>query len=366
MTLLIDGHEDLAYNMLTFDRDYRRSTYETRRREVGTPHPINNNGDALIGWPELQRGQVGMILSSLFVFERKFDPIGFENQAYDTLDEAYRLTSAQLDLYERLCDESPDQFKMICNRGELENHLRQWLVEPVNFPERTHPVGLVLTIEGAEGISGRAELEEWWQRGVRIITPAWAGTRYCGATKKQGKFTPEGLELLESMAELGYTLDIAHMSDESVPQALDIYDGTIIASHANARALLKADPSQRQLPDNELRRFFERDGVIGAMPFNRFLLHGWLNTDPRELVTLSMFIDQIDHICQIAGDARHVAIGTDYDGGFGWPAVPLEIDTIADLQKISALLSERGYSQADIDAIYYGNWQRKLQEGLPE
>lgn len=365
MTLLIDAHQDIAYNTLTFERDYRHSAYETRRREIDTPHPKNNNGDSLIGWPEFQRGQVGLIFASLFVMERKYDPVGYENQVYDTRGEASRLTSTQIDLYEKLCDETPNMFRLIRSRRDLNDHLAEWKEKPADYPERTHPVGLVIMVEGAEGITGQAELEEWWQRGVRIIAPDYAGTRFCGGTKQPGKFTKEGFKFLESMAESGYTLDIAHMSDESVLQALDVYDGPIITSHANARALLTDDPAQRHLPDNELRRLFERDGVIGTMPFNRFLLRGWLNTDPRELVTLPMYINQIDHICQVAGDARHVGIGSDYDGGFGWPAVPLEIDTIADLQKIGPLLSERGYSPEDIAAIFHGNWLRKLEEGLP-
>jgi membrane dipeptidase len=221
-------------------------------------------------------------------------------------------------------------------------------------------------MEGAEGISAPGELEEWRQYGLRIIAPVWAGTRYCGGTKIPGRFTSEGFQLLESMAELGYTLDIAHMSEESVDQALDVYPGEIIASHANARALLKEDPSGRHLTDRTLRRLFERDGVVGVMPYNRSLLPGWKDTDPREWVTLSMLIAHIDHVCQLAGDARHVGVGSDFDGGFGWPAVPLEIDTIADIQKIAPLLAERGYSETDIAAIFHGNWLRKLEQSLPE
>jgi membrane dipeptidase len=81
-------------------------------------------------------------------------------------------------------------------------------------------------------------------------------------------------------------------------------------------------------------------------------------------------VDHIDTICQLAGNCRHAAIGTDLDGGFGREQSPHDLDTIADLQKIPSLLSQRGYSEADIAAIMYGNWLRLLQtawqSNLPE
>jgi len=364
MPLLIDGHADLAYSMLTFRRDYRRSALDIRRSEVGTPHP-QNNGDALLGWPEYQQGQVGLVIASLYVIPQRDHKTTFDTQVYQTLEEAFRLTRQQYELYLRLCDENPEQLQLVRNKDDLRRILSIWRSEPAVYPDRTHPVGLVMMMEGAEGVSGQSELEEWWQLGLRIIAPVWAGGRYCGGTLVPGRFTKEGFQLLDTMVEIGYTLDIAHMSEESILQALDIYSGNIIASHANVRALLEDDPSERHLTDEALRRLISRDGVIGVMPYNRFLRHGWKNSDPREQVVLSMLIDHIDHVCQIAGDARHVGIGSDFDGGFGWPAVPLEIDTIADLQKIGPFLAERGYNNEDIDAIFHGNWLRKLEQGLP-
>ena len=73
-------------------------------------------------------------------------------------------------------------------------------------------------------------------------------------------------------------------------------------------------------------------------------------------------IDHIDHVCQLAGNAKHAAIGTDLDGGYGREQCPHDLDTIADLQKIPPLLEQRGYSQADIEGIMYGNWVRFLRE----
>jgi len=77
---------------------------------------------------------------------------------------------------------------------------------------------------------------------------------------------------------------------------------------------------------------------------------------------MAKVVDQIDHICQLAGNYRHVAIGTDLDGGYGREQTPCDLDTIADLQKLSPLLAERGYSSEDIAAILHGNWGRFLHE----
>src|SRR4030065_55371 len=114
--LIVDAHEDLAWNILTFGRDYTHSVAET----------------------------------------------------------------SQLDAYHRLVDEHPDLFRLVLTRSDLEAVLDHW--QRPDTPE--HPVGLVVLMENAEGVRPPAELEEWWVRGVRIIGPAWAGTRLCGGTRQ--------------------------------------------------------------------------------------------------------------------------------------------------------------------------------------
>jgi membrane dipeptidase len=73
-------------------------------------------------------------------------------------------------------------------------------------------------------------------------------------------------------------------------------------------------------------------------------------------------VDHIDHVCQLAGNARHSGVGTDLDGGFGREQSPQDLDTIADLQRLPDLLSRRGYSPQDIELILHGNWIRFLLE----
>jgi membrane dipeptidase len=168
------------------------------------------------------------------------------------------------------------------------------------------------------------------------------------------------------MSSFGFGLDISHMDARAALQAIDRYPGVILASHANAASLLRGLDTNRHLPDAVIRGLIERDGVIGVVPYNEFLLAGWKPSDGRHPVTLQHVAAQIDYICQMAGDARHVGIGSDFDGGFGVQSTPADVDTIADLHRLAPLLTEKGYLDSDIADILGGNWLAKLNQFLPE
>ncbi len=360
-TIIVDAHQDLAWNMLTFGRNYARSAVETRRFEKGT-EAQTHNGDTLLGWADYQQGNVAIVFSTLFATPVRRQLGEWDTQSYRDEAEAHQRYSAQLDAYHRLVDEHPDKFRLLQTQSDLIETISQWENRITENP----PVGLVVLMENAEGIRSVGELEMWWQRGVRIIGPAWAGTRFCGGTGEPGPLTKEGHQLLEGMVGYGFVLDISHMDEKSTLQSLDIYPGTIIASHANASALLKGAESNRFLSDRVIEGLIERDAVIGVIPYNRFLVPGWTAKDGRQAVNLDHIIAQIDHICQIAGNAHHVGIGSDFDGGFGLQSVPAEIDTVADLQKLIPQLAQKGYTEEDIAIIMGQNWLKILKENLPE
>jgi membrane dipeptidase len=382
--LIVDAHEDLAWNMITYGRDYTRPASESRLLEAGGETPARN-GDTLLGWPDYQQGQVAVIFATLFAAPAHRRENSQETQVYASAEEAHRLYQAQLDQYHRLADEHPDHFRLVETLGDLEAVLTAWQNSPErpassegDEPDRRRdegeasdephgaPVGLVMLMEGAEGVRSPAELEEWYARGLRLIGPAWAGTRFCGGTREPGPLTEEGYALLEGMAEFGFILDLSHMDEKAALQALDSYPGAIVASHANALALLKGSTSNRHLSDRVLRGLLDRNGMTGIVAYNRFLQAGWKRGDRRDLVNLQQVAAQIDYVCQMAGDARHVGLGSDFDGGFGWQSVPAEINTIADLQKLVPLLEEMGYAQADIGQILGENWIARLRAALPE
>lgn len=374
MTLIIDAHEDIASNAFCYQRDYTRSAAETRKNDVLHPMYEKRRMVTTLGYPEYQNGQVALIFSTLFINHAEFREDDWDVTTYNTPAEAHRLWLRQFDFYERLCGEHPDKFRPVRNRRELQETLAPWQAAPAQHPTVTHPTGLLLLLEGAEGLRSLDDLHEYWERGLRLLGPVWSGGRWCGGnvtfpfTQKatSGGFTRDGYRLLEVMHEIGYTLDIAHMNDQSAADALEHYQGTVIASHALCRALIKGAVTERHLSDDNLRRLIERDGVLGVLPYNSFIKPGWTVGQNRAEVTLADLTHHIDHVCQLAGDALHVGLGTDFDGGFGYPAIPEELDTIADLQKLTGVLGERGYSAQDIENIMGGNWRRILEKALPE
>ena len=148
-------------------------------------------------------------------------------------------------------------------------------------------------------------------------------------------------------------LDVTHLSDGCFYEALDVYGGPVLASHHNCRTLVN-DP--RQLSDDQIKRLIQRGAVIGMALDTWMMVPGWVRgkTTPAEAgATLAKMVDHIDHVCQLAGNTRHVAIGTDLDGGFGREQSPLDLDTIADLQKVPELLRS-GYDTAAIEGIMSG------------
>ncbi len=361
---IIDAHEDFAYNALNFGRDYRLSAAEIRQLEKDTPIP-SVNGQATLGFADYQRGQVALIFGTIFATHKRHAFDIYEKLVYTDFNQARRCYHQQIDYYHALVDRDHEYFSLVRSRKELAEALHPWEQKPANPPTVQHPVGIVMLMEGAEGMENPAELEEYWQAGLRIIGLVWAGGRLCGGTIEPGGFTTEGYGMLETMAALGYILDISHMNTESSLRALDMYQGAIIASHANPRSMLKNPPNERHLTDDAIRRLVERGGVMGIVPYNRFIDCEWRNDDDRSRVRLDHVAALIDHVCQLAGDAAHVALGTDFDGGFGWPAIPLEVNTIADMQKLAPVLAGHGYAETDIAAIFNGNWRRILEKNLP-
>ncbi|MCS6963955.1 membrane dipeptidase [Thermoflexus sp.] len=355
--LIVDAHEDLAWNARSFGRDYTQSAYVTREREEGTEIP-RLNGRCMLGLPEWLAGGVAVIFGTIFVMpaRRARSPL---ERVYRTPEEAYVEGMTQLDYYEHLADAHP-RFCLINTRRDLEAVLETWKAPfPDPDPRR---IGIVRLMEGADPIRRPEEVEVWYERGVRIIGLAWGATRYAGGTGEPGPLTDEGRRLLKAMQELSIILDLSHMAERSFFEALDRYEGPVIASHSNPQAVA---PGDRQLSDGMIRALADRDGVIGVVLHNGMLKKGWTRGDPKEAVTIWDAVRAIDYICQRVGDARHVGIGSDFDGGFGAESAPAEFDTVADLPKIAQALREAGFAEADIEAVMSGNWLRILRKGLP-
>jgi membrane dipeptidase len=165
-----------------------------------------------------------------------------------------------------------------------------------------------------------------------------------------------GIDLLKKIESLNIILDATHLCDDAFWQAMDHFSGAVWASHNNCRSLVNHN---RQFSDEQLKVLIERGAVIGAAFDSWMIVPNWVRGKSTPLsmdCNLDKVLRHIDHICQLAGNARHVGIGSDLDGAFGREQCPYDVETIADLQKLIPELQRHGYSDADIEGVMHGNW----------
>ena len=179
---------------------------------------------------------------------------------------------------------------------------------------------------------------------------------------RTGGLPSQGKDLVKKLDDLGIILDVTHLNDDCFFDALDLYEGTVWASHSNCRSLVD---DVRQFSDEQIKLLIERGAVLGAVFDAWMMIPGWVrgtSTPESTGVKIAHIADHIDHICQLAGNAKHCGIGSDLDGGFGREQSPGDLDTIADLQSLEDILADRGYSDEDIAGIFHGNFLRRLRE----
>lgn len=350
--IILDAHQDIAMNVVLGGRDYRTSALVHRRTEGKKAKTA-----AMVGLPDSMLGRVAIIFSTLFALPQTSKSVVATSRGYTDAKGAYEQALTQMDYYQRLADET-DRVRLIREKSDLAAVLNTW-EEGTEITDRVQ--GLVVLMEGADPIIEPKQFEEWYERGVRLVGPAWRATRYSAGTGAPGGLTDLGKELLEVLADFNVMLDLSHLAEEAVYEVLDRYEGVIVATHTNPR---KFRDSDRHFSDDMIRKTAERDGVIGVVLFNSFLSDTWKKGDSR--LPLSIVVDAIDHICQITGSGAHVGIGSDFDGGFGAESSPEGLDTVGDLLAIAEALRERGYDSTDIEAIMSGNFLRKLRECLPD
>jgi len=350
--LILDAHLDLAMNALEWNRDLTRPIEEIRARERAlTDKP--DRGRGTVSFLEMRRGGVGLCVATQIArYVAADNPL----PGWHSPEQAWAMTLGQLAWY-RAMDER-GELVQVGDRDALDRQISRWQ----NGGAVDAPIGYVLSLEGADSIITLRHLERAYAQGLRAVGPAHYGPGvYAQGTNACGDLGGRGRELLREMERLGIILDVTHLCDESFRDALDHFHGPVWASHSNCRTLV---PHGRQFSDDHLRELVQRDAVIGVAFDAWMLVPGWVRgetTPDRAGVTLGTVADHIDHICQIAGDARHCGIGSDLDGAFGREQCPADVQTIADLSRLPAVLAARGYSDEDVQQIAHGNFVRFLR-----
>lgn len=347
--LTFDAHLDLSLNALGgFNRDLRLPVHDIRRREAG----LIGKGRACgtTAFPEMRQGRVGLcVATQLAGCMPGASPIA----GWMSPEQAYAETQGQLAWYKAM--EECGEMRQVTNLPQLEAAVALW--QDTSIPDGDKPICYILSLEGADSILTVGHLEKHWQQGLRALGPAHYGVcRYALGHDQVGGLPPHGKDLVREMDRLGLILDVTHLSDGCFWDALEIFNGPVWASHSNCRALV---PDPRQFSDDQIKALIERGAVIGAALDAWMMIPGWVRgeTTPQQTgLKLEVICDHIDHVCQLAGNAKHAGIGTDLDGGYGTEQTPEDLDTIADLARIPAMLEKRGYSQADIAGIMHGNY----------
>jgi membrane dipeptidase len=358
-SLIVDIHLDISMNAMEFNRDQTLSLEEIRRSENLSNDGIVHRTRNTVCFPELRRGRIGVIVATQIA---RYSPKFHQLPGWRSPQQAWAQTQGQLAYYRAM--EEIGQMKQLRSAADVASHAALWR-EANDEQIMDLPIGYLLSLEGADSILSWRHLEKSREDGLVALGPVHYGPGIYGhGTDDSGPLTQRGQELLREMERLGLILDVTHLCDEGLDDALSRFSGPVWASHHNCRALANWN---RQLSDLHIRKLVERDAVIG-MAFDAIMMvHGWnyRRSNPKDFdLRISKICEHIDHICQLAGTANNVCIGTDLDGGFGTEQTPLDLDSIADIRSVSGDLRNRGYSEKDIDGIFCGNVLRFLEKNL--
>jgi len=350
---IIDAHLDLAMNAMEWNRDLRQPLVEINKKETGMTDKAGR-GNAMVSFNELRKGNIGLVVATQIA---RYAAPGNPFHGWHSPGQAWAQTQGQLAWYKAMEEEG--ELMQVKDLRSLDIHLAYW----DNDESERKTIGYILSLEGADSLVTLDHLHRAYEYGLRAIGPAHYGPgRYANGTDATGKMNENGLLLLKEMEKLNIILDATHLCDDAFWQAMDHFHGHVWASHNNCRALVDHN---RQFSDDQIKILIERDAVIGAAFDAWMLVPNWVRKKsiPRDMnCDLEKVIDNIDHICQLAGNTDHVAIGSDLDGAFGKEQSPYDLETIADLQKLPALLKKRGYADESINNIMHGNWLRFLRK----
>lgn len=315
----IDGHLDLAYLAV-----HGKNLYD----------PCSDLTKECISLPDLQESEVRTIFGTICT-SPKSGPCGYGES--NNREAAYKAGIEQLHIYQKL---------------EEEGHL----VLQHTGCELFDSLSVLLLMEGADPIRSPEDVQWWREQGLRVAGLTWAiGTRYAGGNATGGPLTEEGIDLVAALDGAEVVHDASHLSDEAFEGLLQYAKGTIIASHSNSRTVLCSD-SERHLQDAHAKEIFTRGGVIGLNLCNQFLSKDFSesNTD----ASLDDCIEHVLHFCELAGNNRQVALGSDFDGGFSPQYLPKRVKHPKELINLERALKKAGFDEEDLASFKSGAWIR--------
>lgn len=356
--IVIDTHNDVTTPMTNDDYDLSGNP----------PVPYRTSID------RLKQGGVSGLFFSVYIKPWYVEHGGAARRTLDMIDSVYRAV-----------ERHPNELMLATSTADIRRAKAQG------------KVGCLMGIEGGHAIEDSLPtLREFYRLGVRYMTLTWNNTNNWAdagrGEKKHNGLSDFGKDVVREMNRLGMLVDVSHVSDKTMSDALDVSKAPIIASHSSARALSNVP---RNIPDELLKRIAKNGGVVQVNFYSLFVdqktvapqadergkrlqsqqeaLSAKYANDPERLaeesdkleaqsplppLPLSRLIDHIDHIVKVAG-IDHVGLGPDFDGANDFPEGARDVSMFPN---ITYELLKRGYSEQDIDKILGGNFLRVFAE----
>jgi len=311
--IIVDAHEDIAFHLNYFERDFVTPTVP-----------------CMITLPALKEGNVKLVFNTIFIPPKRKP----ENTVQSAMEQLYT--------YEKIYKDHEEDIYRVTGPGDIAGL------------EENSRIGFLTLMEGADPIEEPGGLDEFYERGVRVIGLAWNNkNRYASGNDTQEGLTEMGVELIKRMNDLGITLDLSHLNERCFWDSIALTELIPIATHSNASALTAHG---RNLKDEQLRAISERGGVIGIVLYNHFLQTGG------KTPTLEDVYAHADYMIGLCGE-DHVGIGSDMDGA-RIKDFPEGLKSVADLPKIAEFFMDKGYSEERVRKIMSGNFLRVMAKNL--
>lgn len=360
-----DGHNDVAEQL----RTRRRDVIADFNFNDTTHEPDGKGGTKTMhtDLPRLAKGHVGAQFWSVYVSANLPEP------------EAVVATMEQIDVMKRLIARYPDRLQLALTSADVERAMKAGKIASLLGMEGGH------SIDGSLGV-----LRQMYALGARYMTlahfknNAWADS--ATDDPQHDGLTDFGKDVVREMQRIGMLVDLAHVSEATMMDALDVAGAPVIVSHSGARAV---DGHSRNVPDAVLERIKANGGIVMVVAFPSYVseplrlwsaddaaeqarqkalfpgqpdkakaaVAAWEAEHPAPKATLQQVADHIDHIRAVAG-IDHIGLGGDYDG---METGPVGMEDVSGYPALFVELARRGYSQEDLEKIASGNMMRVLK-----
>lgn len=360
---VVDGHNDVPEQIRArFGNDFGKFDFRDTRATGSADDPVMHTD-----LTRLKAGKVGGQFWSVWVPASLSEP------------EAVKQVTEQIDTVHRLIAAYPQDLTLALTAADVEQAFK------------TKKIASLIGMEGGYAIgSSLAVLRQMYRAGARYMTlthsktTAWADSG-TDAPRFDG-LSPFGVAVVTEMNRLGMLVDLSHVSEATMNDALDVAQAPVIFSHSGARAIAGHG---RNVPDSVLKRLPANGGVVMVvllpdyvseavrqwaanrageearlkklLPYDAAAvttgLTAWETANPAPKASIAQVADHIDHIRKVAG-IDHIGIGGDYDGMDG---APVGMEDVSGYPRLFVELAKRGYSQRDLEKISSGNILRALR-----